>query len=317
MPAGVFAVLSARRRPRSSNIASAYRDLELSMGPLALWGLGDPPGLLLEDVVGSLDGSYSGTVQHQQPALPQNDVDQAVNFAGTGSGLVLHTSALALPALSLSFWFTVHAVPGEGGAALPLVTKTIGSGEHNFVVYISSGSNGLLRTRFVAAAGAVDIDTEDEAIAVGVPWHLCVRAGGTGFDAVLNGRRVGRRTAYTSAWSLNTNPLKFASGDTFSGGAPGNCTLDEVALYPRVLSDAEVVQLAQREGILPIARADVVVVPENATTAINVLDNDDYHMVPTIIPVPGSGPAVLMHRRGSRHGLDVAVHQLHRRQCRG
>lgn len=260
--------------------AGAYRELELSLNPLALWGLGELSGATILDTIAARNGTYAGAVGYNTIDLPENNAGGAVDFLGTGSGSIPHVSAFTLATFSLSFWFKSNHVPSEGEPGQPLFTKTVAAFTHgNFVVYLTDGVG--LRVRFRdAALVAHEINTPEESIVQGATHHVCIRADNTGFDLHIDGKFYGKNTGYTNAWTPNTSAIGLASGSGFAITA--NCVLDEIALYPRYITELEVVQLAQRSGILPVAVEDPAEVPENATTAIQILANDEYVGAPTI-----------------------------------
>ena len=58
-------------------------------------------------------------------------------------------------------------------------------------------------------------------------------------------RYLGKLTTYTEAWLLNAATIQFAAGPGFVDQA--DLVLDEIALYPHKITDAEVLTLAQRQ----------------------------------------------------------------------
>lgn len=280
-----------------SRSAVSYRQTELGMSPLALWGLGDAFGPTLTDATaGARHGTYIGVVTHDAPDLPDNSADGAANFgatgsvAGTGSGSV-PAAGLSLAIYSLSFWFMANHIPGEGETALPLVIKgnaTAGVGD--FSCYLPSNGGDLIRLRLRDTANnTVDISSTAGTISVSVRYHVCVRANSSGVELYLDGVFIGSAPTITAGWSNNTQPLTFAFSPNFAD--LGNCIIDEVCLIPRFITIAEVVTLAQKTGIAPVAVASPAIVPENATTVLDVLASDSYVGTPTLEKMadPGGG----------------------------
>lgn len=263
--------------------ASAYRELELGMGPLSLWGLGDASGPQIIDSVSTRHGTYSGVITHDALDLPLNSSDGAASFsmAGSGSGSV-PAAGLSLPIFSLSFWFSANPVPGETDPAAPLVTKVgAASGPGDMSCSLASGQGDVLRLRMRDAANAsVDIETPVLSIESGTPYHVCIRGNNTGIDLHVNGVFIGKTTAITTGWSNNNQTLQFASGLNFT--ATANCVLDEVCVFDRVITPTELIELAQRSGTAPVAVGGSATVPENVTTVLDVLANDTYVGTPTI-----------------------------------
>ena len=65
-------------------------------------------------------------------------------------------------------------------------------------------------------------------------------------------RYLGKLTTYTEAWLLNAATIQFAAGPGFVDQA--DLVLDEIALYPHKITDAEVLTLAQRQISDPVRR---------------------------------------------------------------
>ena len=267
--------------------AGPYRQLELSMGPLSLWGLGENSGITILDSVGvpPRNGTYAGTVLYNAVDLPADSIDGSITFvpAGTGSGTV-PASGLSLPVFSLSFWFRANTIPDVADPALPLITKNSAVAvAGDFFVYLPPSDGTQLIARFRDAPTVqLDIATPLDTIQSGLPYHVCVRTDSSGFDLFVNGIYYGKNTVWTGAWATNPEPLRFATSPTFT--ATGDCVLDEIALFNRVLTVPEVLQLAQRSGIAPVANDDISSVPEQAVTPLLVLSNDSFVGEPTIDP---------------------------------
>lgn len=255
---------------------------------LALWLGTEDSGSTMADGVGSLDATITGTVTFNAPDLPADMSGGAINFAGTGSASVTHDSSLALSAFTLSFWFSLGALPAEG-VVWHIITKELaGRNLGDFMVRVED--DGALTIQFQAAAAPDHVI--GNFVQAGTTYHLCIRADNGGFDAFLNGLYLGENTGFTGAWSSNTNALQFAASP-FSA-EPANAVISPIALYERVLTEAEVVVLAQVGGP-PVANDDVATVPESATTSIDVLANDEFvGSAPTveIVAQPSGGDSV-------------------------
>ena len=279
--------------------ADLYRALELSLGPISLWGMGESAGVTIQDSVGGTrNGTFSGVIGYNFMDIPDNSINGAINFGdgsgvGTGSGSVPSTG-LSLAAFTLSFWFRANTVPGAGSPALALVTKngpTATAGD--FMVFLPQNDGTAVTARFRSTPTVnVEISTPPSTIVSSTPYHVCVRADNTGFDLFVNGTYYGKNTTYLSAWTANALALQFATSPTFS--VLGDTALDEIALFNRILTVSEVLQLAQRSGVAPVAFDDAAAIPEGLTAPISVLENDIYVGVASIDsstltqPTPGT-----------------------------
>ena len=241
--------------------------------PLAHWRLGEANGTsqIFDRKAGARHGTYLGTVGYGAAGLPQTS-DSAIDFGATGAGAAPHDAGLLHSEFSLSFWFLLNTLPSvEEAYVYPLVTKDqTGLFVGDFAIFVES--DGTLKLQFQDASHAYQLFRPG--IAINTPYHLCVRADGTGFDAYLDGQYVGKSTGFTDAWSSNSQPIRFADV-TWNGGRLADAILDEVALYPRVLTEPEVLQLAQLTGS-PSATSGSFVVPESTTTVLDVVANDTY-----------------------------------------
>ena len=266
--------------------AGSYRGIELNMGPLSLWGMGDVTSTI-QDAVGTppRNGSYNGVITQNAVDLPDNSIDGAIDFAGTGSGTVPHSAAFVLPAYTLSFWFVPNIIPDvDNPSALPLICKCASSGTAgDFACFLASTDGDVLRVRVRDAANTIfDISSPNDTIRVGERYHVCIRGDNTGVALHLNGKFTGKATGHTIGWgplANNTQPLQFAHGLNFT--TTGNCALDEICLFPRVITVPEIAALAQRT-VPPVAVGDDATVFESAVSQIIVLDNDEYVGIPTI-----------------------------------
>jgi hypothetical protein len=107
----------------------------------------------------------------------------------------------------------------------------------------------------------------------GVRYHLLVQWSSAGASGYLDASLKETNTAQTSGWTNNNRAIGFASPSFHSVG--GNVTLDEVALFDRLLTPSEIAQIAQATAA-PIASNDSFTVNEGSTTALDVVENDIF-----------------------------------------
>ena len=264
--------------------------------PLAYWRLGEPGGTTIHDRrPGNRHGAYAGSVAYGAPTLPQ-DSDGAVDFAGTGRGDIGHDAGLLLSALTISLWFKLHTIPpdAEPTQTYVLFSKDIsGLNQGDFSIAVFDTGNLEVTFQTTSTVHKVIIPN----IETNTPHHVVVRADSTGFDAYVNGQFIEKVDNYTGAWTSNVNPIGLARAPWSPVDANG--VIDEVAIYPRVVTEAEVLALAQQDllGQTPVAATDILVVPENAVTAIDVAANDTFvgqktNLTIEIMSQPASGNSV-------------------------
>jgi hypothetical protein len=235
--------------------------------PLAHWRLGEVGGTEIRDrKAGARHGTYSGTIGYGAPGLPQ-DSDAAVDFRGTGTGEVNHDAGLALSTFTLSFWFQIPALPPDTSFWILVSKDENGLNDGDFTAAVND--DGSVFIQFQSATTAFQISTSANLVEINSPHHLVVRADSTGFDAYLNGRHLGKNTGYTSGWASNTQPIRFATVPWTVVIA--NAIIDEVALYNRVITEAEVIQLSQITAA-PVAASFPIALDESTTRVIDVAD---------------------------------------------
>jgi hypothetical protein len=258
-------------------------------GPLAYWRLGNTSQIT--DEIGTRHGAYTGTVA-PGAGLPSNS-DGAVDFGGVGQGSIEHDSGLELSDFTLSLWFKLNAFPLPGVGSAPIISKepSTGVNDGDTTIYVDDAGGLTIRMQqsssfTISPVSALELDTS---------YHLALRADNTGFDAYINGQYLGKNTNVTAAWSANTAAIEFASSPPFAQDA--DVILDEVALFARVITEAEVLELAQLTGELPVAVNDSFAVPESDSTVLDVTENDTFvgaksALTVDIMSQPGGGDNV-------------------------
>jgi Concanavalin A-like lectin/glucanases superfamily/Bacterial Ig domain/Chondroitinase B len=258
-------------------------------GPLAYWRLGNTSQI--NDAIGTRHGAYTGTVV-PGAGLPSNS-DGAVDFGGVGQGSIEHDSGLELSVFTLSLWFKLNAFPLPGVGSAPIISKepSTGVNDGDTTIYVDDAGGLTIRVQqsssfTISPVSALELDTS---------YHLALRADNTGFDAYINGQYLGKNTNVTAAWSANTAAIEFASSPPFAQDA--DVILDEVALFARALTEGEILELAQKEGVPPTAVADTFAAPESAATALDVTLNDSFAgskaaLTVEIVSQPGGGDSV-------------------------
>lgn len=242
-------------------------------GLIAYWRLGELAGTtLVDETVNDRDGTYVGTVAFQPTGLPA-DSDGSVDFLGTGHAVVPHGAGLSIPSVSISAWFRARSLPvGESGAFMGIVSKDqSGLITSDFTTLIDDEQQLLVQFQNASGSHRTPIIPP---ISADTTYHLCVRANASGFDAYLNGQYLGHQPAYTQGWELNTNAIEIGRSPT-PGVIQFDGVIDEVAIYNRFITEQEVLALAQATAA-PIADNDSAVVPESATSVLDVVNNDTF-----------------------------------------
>ena len=226
------------------NSFSPYAQEVLAAGPVAYWRLGEQAGATAYNAVNV--SQYNGTYQNG-PVLRQtdrplaNDIDTAVDFDGTDDRIqVSYNAALHPASLSVSLWAKVEG--GQGTYRSPLTARTSSVGgslnTQGYNFYASQSD----RWEFWTGQGAgLTYDVLSGPPVVLDQWTQVV---GT-YDAAtklkrifVNGQLFGQKAnAMYVPMTGATNPLSIGMGE---GGWYFNGKLDEVAIYNRPLTRAEV-----------------------------------------------------------------------------
>lgn len=246
-------------------------------GPIAYWRR-NSNGILLDASGNGRTMTVvpgAGSVTNVLPGLPDSS-DEAMYFTGGAKATDAHEAAYDLAAFSVSFWLRPITLPGDGALANPFFAKqAVGLTEGNFVVYCPQESNGVLRARIRNAAGvAQDADAPAATLQAGVIRHICVRADNTGHQLWVEGQFLASSAGYTLAWTNNTAPIDIGTAEGFGGVA--DAQIDEIAVFNRYITDANIATLAQASvgGTVPVTVNDAFQVDESSATTLNIVAND-------------------------------------------
>lgn len=211
--------------PAPAPVTSSYADAVRADGPIGYWRLGDPAGSAAADSSGNgRTGTYSGGVTH--PAGAVGDGDTAAGFDGsTGKVSVADAAALRLNgSFSLEFWGRLDAFANTYPG---LLVKGASSTADGYLVWYSS--NGQLNFK----RNNLSVSTPTGALTAG--WrHYAVTYDGATLRWYVDGAQAAA-SARSYPASAGTAPLQLGRGDEF-----GKQSLDEVALYDRALTAAQV-----------------------------------------------------------------------------
>ena len=210
--------------------ATTYSSLIGSASPVAYWRMGESSGTTATDATSNhLNGTYSGTYALHLGGAIVSDTDTSVTFAGgyadVGSPGGLNISGTAI---SIEFW-----AKGSPGAYNYLVSHTDG-GSQGYAVY--TGGDGTYHF-YMGRGGGLHImgsvtGTWDQ------QWHHFVNLyDGSAMKVYVDG--VARLTE-TETSSLTGYTGNFSLARYNGGGYGFAGSLDEVAVYSRVLSSSEI-----------------------------------------------------------------------------
>lgn len=198
---------------------------------LAYWRFSTTSAIV--DIIGGRNGTYDGAVA-AAAGLP-TDSDQAVRLGGLVRGTVPTHASFDIAAFTLSFWVILH----EDTEALLAILAREQSGlfEGDFGLYYEAGQVfAQFQTSSVQNRAFAAFTPE-------IPHHVVVTADGSGFSLWIDGQLQDTNTSFTGAWTSNGNDLIFGSAQQLTEEL--DITIDECAIYSRVLTTAEIVALSQ------------------------------------------------------------------------
>ncbi len=292
------------RKPLGMKYASIPLALAMHLcaqaqGPLFHWPLDEGTGSVAHAWGGS-NGTLAGGVTwsptggHHQGCARFDGVDDRILLGPcditTGNG-----------AFSLSLWAKADFVTGMDRT---LIAKSTGPNASDQVWAIAFVSGSGLRFRLRAAGNAYAINTGPSSLFGGQWYHIVGSYDGAQMRLYLNGSLMGSANA---SGSIGLNPQSPASIGALSTGAqPFSGWIDDVRIYDRALSDAEVMELLMEQMSTTITEAPS---PALVDGAVNVPSG--MHLItihdplgrllhaarvqgPALLPLPTDGLGLLL-----------------------
>lgn len=224
---------------------SGYSDAVLALSPLVYFRLGETSGTTAVDSSGNgHNGTYHGSPTFGQPSAVA-DSDGAVLFDGVDDYMEGSIDLSTHTSLSVAFWFKASSSPNN------TMLLTVGDTGHNwrdhslsFWYDWSSGNFAVEQTaQFFNPTDYARIGVEATSPTVGA-YHFAV--------ATLNPASSGTLTLYLDCSLVNSSgglggsishsDVIYLARD-YVAGTYTPCTLDEVAIFPSVLSLTDVEDL--------------------------------------------------------------------------
>ncbi len=219
--------------------ASGYAGAVAADGPVSYWRLGDTSGTTAADAMGRNSGTYRNGVALGAPSLLASDTaNKAATFNGVNNSVSVPSSAGLSPtgAVTAEAWVQPSAIPAAGSFASVLSKAESYSLQFNGPQLEFTTIQGTTRRRVQAPAGA---------IVAGQRYHVVGTYDGTTQRLYVNGALVAS-AAFSGALNANTNPVSFGSWDGAKEFLSG--TIDEAAVYAKVLSAAQIANHYQKGG---------------------------------------------------------------------
>lgn len=218
---------------------AAYRDAVMALGPLAYWRLGEASGSVAADETGAYPGTYVGSPTLGAPGALSGDVDTAVQFNGTSQYVTPPPGAIAAFGGATPWTFVAWANHTPDATYRRILETFDGASSY---VSLQSQSADMVLSR-VTAAGSETIYASQ----LTAGWHL-VAVTFTGaemalyVDGALRPTHYGLMNPMASTRAL-VAPTSGQIAATWNGSAAFNGALDEVSIWNRALSAAEIAGL--------------------------------------------------------------------------
>jgi uncharacterized repeat protein (TIGR01451 family) len=217
---------------RTGTTSPAYNSLIAADGAVAYWRLGESSGTTVTDSRGTNTGTYVGAPQMGVAGALNGDPNTAVTFpAASAYASIPDANALDFGngPFTVEFWYK---------ASTPNTLRFLLSKGSQFNVYMNGTGNLTVDNDNTAAVQVgpgmgIGADTTN--------WHhyAITRAGSgpTGMKIYQDGVDV---TNFASDQTFSSNSMPLSIGRYYDGSFPALGTLDEVALYNKVLTSAQI-----------------------------------------------------------------------------
>jgi hypothetical protein len=210
---------------------TVYRDAVLATSPIAYWRLGEELGVVMHAEVGT-DGYYNYAPTLGATGLLVGDTDSAVTFPADGNANAISTDAAVMAVLN----------GGTGHPFTIAVWMNIVTPDSTFrrVFDTDDGSASLVSYESCTIPGAGGVFYYAEPLPTGTHFVVMDFDGITTLRVFVDNIRLSPIWGTTDQITPIANTATFLSiGNSFTGLFPINGTLDEIAIWDRVLSGTE------------------------------------------------------------------------------
>ncbi len=167
----------------------------------------------------------------------------AMSFSGTDSLIASNSSALQTDNATISFWAKVKQLPAQGEVYL----LSNGGWQERWKVSLPSHGKPVFTTN--SSGGIKDMDTDSVPLVVGKWMHVAVTHDSVGNKIFINGL-LKKSIAAGGALGKTGQPLGIAY-NPIDGAGNFNGDLDDIQVYGKALSDAEILALYDLQKTAP------------------------------------------------------------------
>lgn len=216
---------------------AAYAAAVMQSGAAHLWRLDEPGGSRVLDAVGDLHGAVSGFTLGSQGV---DSSGTAATATAAEAGITTADATAVGPGLSLEAW--VRTTSSRGGRVVGLSDRATGTsaGAGTSVLYLTSGGQAAfaVKSKRYSAVSSVAAVNDGE-------WHHLVGTlDADGMSLFVDGVRAGRNQDLTKVgpttgfWRIGADKVEGLPAAPADAALVGS--VDEVAVYPKALAQADV-----------------------------------------------------------------------------
>ncbi|MGY1771717.1 PKD domain-containing protein [Blastococcus sp. SYSU D00813] len=226
---------SATASSTGPTAARPYAQAVLADGATDHWSMGEPSGSTATDSAGVDNMVGSGGYTRNAAGAINGDADRATTFTGASGFFATQTPRRALNTFTMETWFSTRST--AGGKLLGFGDARTGlSTNYDRMLWIDTAG----KVHFAVWPG-VKVELVSPTAYNNGQWHHAVASvGPTGTRLYLDGRLVATRTDVVSAQDYS-GYWRVGGDKTWSAGVTYlNGLIDEVAIYPTVLTADQV-----------------------------------------------------------------------------
>ena len=258
------AMLNVQARPVTNSI-NGYAKVVVADGPVAFWQLDEPTdSTTAVDTVGSFDGTYlpgAGSFTFDAPTGIPHSTNGALGVVNGATVSIPYAIEINPPgAFTVEGWFQPASTAANGNdyrTALSSMSNPWGAGPTGWLVY-QTGGNNWSWWPYNGYWTGVQL-TDPDAIVAGQWYYIVLAYDGTTFTLYVNGvaRASGTDSGFVQNGNVPSGSLDYnynynqnhdpgASGPVTlgwrmdNGFNPFNGTMDDVAIYNKVLTPQQI-----------------------------------------------------------------------------
>ena len=204
---------------------------------------------------GKDDTQFGNTATGKATAVASrfNYGSNAMSFNGTKTDSLIASNSVVQQSdfTTISFWVKVNALPASGEVFM----LSNGGWQERWKISVPAHGKPVFSTKNAAGAN-VDMDSDSVPLPIGAWRHVVMVHDGATNKVFINGLL---KKSVASVGALGKTKHPFGLGyDPIEGGANFNGSLDDIKLYNRALTDAEIAALYTAQSATPVIAGTLV-----------------------------------------------------------